>query len=78
MEGCFQEYLPEHPYFADKILSEHLNELLNIPFENFYSFHFKPEIKKELVLKMIDYYRIHIQGFNTMNSNVVLEEVFHE
>lgn len=76
MDGVFQEKMPEHPYFAGESLSSHLHILLNASFDNFAEIHFKPEVRRELVLKMLDYYRIQINGFSTLNSHTVLEEVF--
>jgi DNA repair protein RecO (recombination protein O) len=76
MEGNFQKRLPEHPYFADNVLSNHLHKLLNASFDNFEEVRFQPDIRRELVQKMMDYYRIHINGFSVLNSHIVLEEVF--
>lgn len=77
MEGIFQERIPEHPYFADDALSSHLHILLNASFDNFAETRFQPDIRRELVQKMLDYYRIHINGFSALNSHIVLEEVFY-
>jgi DNA repair protein RecO (recombination protein O) len=76
MEGQFQDRMPEHPYFADDILSGHLFVLLNASQNNFSGTSFPPMVRKELILKMMDYYRIHINGFSALNSHTVLEEVF--
>jgi len=77
MEGCFQEHLPEHSYYTDKIISEHLHLLLNTSFDNFSCIHLKSDIKKELLNKIINYYCIHVHGFHSLNSHIVLEEVFN-
>lgn len=76
MDGHFQENIPEHPYFAEECTSIHLNKLLNVSLNNFSEIRFPAEIRRELVQKMMDYYRIHINGFNALNSHLVLEEVF--
>jgi len=33
-------------------------------------------IRKELLNKILDYYQIHLHGFNSVKSVTVLEEVF--
>lgn len=77
MEGRFQGRPPEHPYFADAELGPYLNILFSSSFSEFSSTRFQPTVRRELVKKMIDYYRIHIQGFHALNSHSVLEEVLN-
>lgn len=76
MEGRFQERLPEHPYFADAELGPYLNILFSSSFSEFSSIRFQPSVRRELVRKILDYFRIHIHGFSELNSHLVLEEVF--
>lgn len=75
-EGRFQEHLPEHPYFIEKDLSKHFHDLLSSPYNEIRMFRVSSVIRKELLNKILDYYQIHLHGFNSVKSVTVLEEVF--
>jgi DNA repair protein RecO (recombination protein O) len=74
--GKFQEYLPEHSYYIEKGLSKRLHELIAISNTDRDNYHFATGIKKELINKLIDYYRIHLNGFSIVQSHTVLEDIF--
>lgn len=76
MDGRFQDSCPEHPYFTETSLGPYLNILFSSSLPEFSNVHFEPSVRRELVRKIIDYYRIHINGFSELNSHLVLEEVF--
>jgi DNA repair protein RecO (recombination protein O) len=74
-DGRFQEHQPEHSYFTEKRLSKYFHELIEInKRENVV---ITSNLRKELINKLLDYYRIHINGFNTISSHIVLEDVFN-
>ena len=75
-DGKFQEQIPEHLYFIEKKLSRHLSEIINISYSNRDKNQITAGIRKELINKMIDYYRIHLNGFGIIKSHYVLEEIF--
>lgn len=75
-EGRFREHLPEHPYFIEKELSQHFNDLIGLSYDKIETVQFSSTIKKELLNKILDYYRIHINGFNIVRSHKVLEDIF--
>ncbi len=74
--GKFQEYLPEHSYFIEKELSKYLHEIIKISNPERDKYQIPSTIRKELINKMIDYYRIHLNGFSIVKSHAVLEEIF--
>ncbi len=75
-DGHFQEFLPEHPYYIQEELSSHFSKLLNSSYDASGIEGITASIRKELMNKILDYYRIHLNGFNTLRSLNVLEEVF--
>lgn len=74
--GKFQEHLPEHNYFIEKGLSKYLYEIIEIPNTDREKYQISSGIRKELINKIIDYYRIHLNGFSIVRSHAVLEEIF--
>jgi len=75
-DGNFQEKIPEQPYFIEKELSRHFYEIIKIANTDRDKLQTTLSVRKELINKMIDYYRIHLNGFGTVKSHVVLEEIF--
>jgi DNA repair protein RecO (recombination protein O) len=75
-DGKFQEHIPEHPYFIDKGLSKCLHEIIMASTSERYNYPIEINFKKELINKIIDYYRIHLNGFSMIKSHAVLEEIF--
>jgi len=76
-DGRFQEYIHVHKYYIDKELSISLNKLIEISYENLDVIGISPLIRKKLINKILDYYRIHLSGFNTVQSHLVLENIFN-
>ncbi|MGD0710417.1 MAG: DNA repair protein RecO [Bacteroidales bacterium] len=74
--GKFQEHLPEHSYYIEKELSKYLHEIIAISNTDRDNYHIIAGIKKELINKLIDYYRIHLNGFSIVRSHAVLEDIF--
>jgi len=75
-DGQFQQYHPEHPYFMDKEASEQFSELIETFDLNKNQTVIPLIIRKELMNKILDYYRIHLNGFKDIKTLDVLEEVF--
>ncbi len=75
-DGHFQEHIPEHPYFIDTEMSRHFYKLIGKPLKDLSESGIPATIRKELLNKILDYYRIHLNGFNTLKSYAVLEEIF--
>jgi len=75
-DGHFQQQKPEHPHFIDKELSKNLYNLICCTFENIETINFSSAIRKDLLNKILDYYKIHLNSFSEIKSLAVLEEVF--
>ena len=74
--GKFQEHLPEHSYYIEKELSKHIHEIIAISNTDRDKHLIPYGIRKELINKILDYYRIHLNGFSIVRSHAVLEEIF--
>jgi DNA repair protein RecO (recombination protein O) len=64
-----------HPYFIDKQLSGRFYELIKVGMSTYGSVKLPNEQRRELLQKLIDYYRLHLDGMKEINSHKVLEEV---
>lgn len=73
-EGIFQGFVTEETYCLDKSLSYQFYVLLNKGFNEYYV---PVEYRKQLLSKIIDFYRIHIAGLKEVYSNQVLESIFN-
>jgi len=76
-EGCFHEHLPEHSYFIEKDLSKHFYNLIAASSNKIKMNPLSAIIRKELLNKILDYYRIHLNGFSIVRSYAVMEDVFN-
>jgi len=75
-EGRFQQQIPEHPYFIEKELSKYFYDLISLPFDKMETISFSASVRKKLLNKILDYYKIHLNSFNEIKSLAVLEDVF--
>lgn len=74
-EGEFTRANPIHPYFIDKQLAPWFQELLTVGMSAYGSVHLTNQERRELLQKLLDYYRLHLDGMKEINSHKVLEEV---
>jgi DNA repair protein RecO (recombination protein O) len=74
-EGIFNRSYPEHLYFVDYPLSLWFHELSNHKLGECKLLNINNTGRRELVQKIIEYYRLHLQGFQEMKSPAVLEKV---
>ena len=74
-EGCFAHTEPFHPYHVSSPLSGKLAELLNVGMSSYGQVKLSNLQRRELLQKLIDYYRLHLDGMKELNSHRVLEEV---
>ena len=76
-DGCFQDTIPEHTYYISPALSRHFYHLSSTSTAEIHEQGFPGAVRKELLDKILDYYRIHLNGFKSLKSHIVLEEVFN-
>ena len=76
-EGIFVKEIPIHQYFLNTELSLILNNLLNISFEKINEIKISKIQRLQLLEKIIDYYKIHIENFKEIKSLAVLQTVLN-
>ena len=75
-EGNFVAHQPAHPHFIDGKNAELTAQLLKVmqPYE-LEEFKLNQEIRRDLLLRYLEYYALHIQDFGQMKTLMVLHEV---
>ncbi len=75
-EGCFINHQPVHSYFLDGKNAELTAQLLKVMQPNeLEDFSLNREIRRNLLLRYLEYYALHIPDFGQMKTLVVLHEV---
>ena len=72
-EGAFITATPQHPFFLDEILSVYWHKLLSQQAPDEWS----SALRDALLLRILDYYRLHLPEFREMKSPDILKEVLH-
>jgi DNA repair protein RecO (recombination protein O) len=76
--GQFGDGTAIHPDFFDKNSSRLLNLLLGSNFQELDQLAVKQNVRSLFLKDMMDYYRLHMQGFGTLKSLSVLNEIYRE
>jgi DNA repair protein RecO (recombination protein O) len=76
-EGLYQTVFYGPEICLDKELSRQFNTLSKCGFGDLEGIHLKPNQRKALLHKTIDYYRFHMEGLKEIKSHLVLESVLH-
>lgn len=74
-EGMFVHERGMHGYFLPEEHSEIVHQILNTNLTKIHEIKMKRETRKELLRKLIIFYRLHIENFPDLNSYQILEEV---
>ena len=74
-EGLFVNATPNHPQYLEEANSAKLHQLMQSSVHNCHEVKFNRADRKALLLQLLDYYRLHIDSFPTINSHQILEEV---
>ena len=74
-EGIFVAEKAMHGYFLDEEKSEFVHQLLNANLSNLHEIQIPRTTRKELLRKLIIFYRLHIENFPDLNAHQILEEV---
>lgn len=76
-EGLYQSSYYGPDLCLEQELSRQFYALANCPIEALESLQMKGEQRKELLHRIIDYYRMHLEGLKEIKSHLVLETVLH-
>lgn len=74
-EGVYTFYQPVHQFVIDEHLIRDFSKLINSTFENLPQLVIAAHNRKMLLGKILDYYKLHIEGFGEVKSHLILEEV---
>lgn len=74
-EGEFITHDPVHPYHLSAELSAKFHMLLSIGMSAYSNVKISNSERRELLQKLIDYYRLHLDGMKEIKSHKVLEEI---
>lgn len=77
-EGVFEKEKPCHPHFLDHDSATILRQLISMDFDALKFFSVDRRNRKILLEKIIDYYRLHLTGFQEIKSHQVLETVLRD
>lgn len=74
-EGRYVSGLPNHPYCLNAKQSSLLTEFINAGYESTHLIKMDKNQRRDLLMNLITYYRLHITFFGEIKSNQILEEV---
>jgi len=75
MEGQFKPHQPQHPYFFNQTQSEYIHQLALTSPEKFSALRWIPEQRRQLLSQLINYYKLHVPGFNGLKSHEILRVI---
>jgi DNA repair protein RecO (recombination protein O) len=73
--GCFTQYIPPHTSIVEQPLADVWLKILQSNFDNLHLLQISTADRRILLVKILDYYRLHIESFGQIKSHLVLEEV---
>lgn len=74
-EGNFVEYEPIHAYFMSRELSDLVAQLLKSNREACHTIKMNKIERRQLLKHLLDFFKLHIDDFPTINAHLILEEV---
>jgi DNA repair protein RecO (recombination protein O) len=74
--GVFTRYKPSHIHFLNPDASESFSLLLRMNYENMTLFRFSRHERKDVIYRIIEYYRLHLVHFADLKSLEIFHEVF--
>ncbi|MBU0763744.1 MAG: DNA repair protein RecO, partial [Bacteroidetes bacterium] len=76
LEGCFCRSIPEHIHYVAPPLSKMLSLLTTTSFEESARICFETTVRSGLLGKLLEYFRLHMDGLKEIRSYEVLKSVF--
>jgi DNA repair protein RecO (recombination protein O) len=74
-EGCFVNSMPAHPLFLQAPYTNYLVKLLKSNYADAGSISLQAAERRFLLDRILEYYRLHVDGFGEVRSHRILEEV---
>lgn len=76
-EGAYTSLVPAHPNFLESRQAQLFFLLGKANYASLHEIRFEKGERKELLAKILDFYRLHTDSFGEIKSLLVLEEVFN-
>ena len=76
LNGEFVDEIPIHGHYINKEYSSEFAKIIESDLETIEKIHFSRDKRQILLEKLIEYYRLHIEGMGQIKSFSVLTEVF--
>ncbi|GHT24439.1 DNA repair protein RecO [Bacteroidia bacterium] len=76
LNGFFVTAQPSHVHFLDREESALFFQILNLNYDTMGEMHLTGNRRKSLMNRLVEYYRLHLDVFQDINSLEVLHEVF--
>jgi DNA repair protein RecO (recombination protein O) len=73
--GVFSRYKPDNTLYLSPPHTQNFISLLQCNFENLSQVKLTNDERRYLIQKLLEYYRLHIEGFGNIHSHEILEEV---
>jgi DNA repair protein RecO (recombination protein O) len=73
--GVFTQNIPPHSALIEEPYTQIWAKLLQSNFDNLYLLHISALERRVILAKILEYYRLHIEGLGPIKSHLVLEEV---
>ena len=67
---------PLHSQYIDSVHGRAIQLLTRMNYQNLHLYRFSRDQRRETLEKIIEYYRIHLQGFGEIISFSVLQSIF--
>jgi len=74
--GIFTRYKPSHIHFLNPDESGTFALLIRMNYENMPTFRFSRNERKDIIYRILEYYRLHLTDFPDIKSLEILHEVF--
>lgn len=74
-EGEFTNSAPIHAHYTESLATTKLAELIALPMAEYHLLQIGSDLRRTLLQKLIDYFRLHLDGMKELRSHKVLEEV---
>lgn len=76
MEGTFSESSPNHPYFMTQDETHLFVQFLKSSKDLVHAIPLNQQRRQNILDKLLIFYRLHVENFNTLNSIVILKELW--
>lgn len=74
--GCFCPEPPTHPHYLDREESMLLDELMRTAMSSRQPPEMEASIRRKLLDRLVEFFRLHVAGFGEIRSHKILEEVW--